>query len=183
MREAMKAIADERPTPLEDNPSTWAEWQAWAEWQIAEPLNDFDFDSVDCCRGKLLMQLGVPTNYSMFRPMHTTKHPMLRLVPHDEIVDALKLIAPVAKDEFDDLEIDASGVNLLSAWVILKMTAQREIVFLWDELEYRRKRYGKARSDEAAGELYRHDCRKISDAFLASTDERRAAMLAEAGVP
>ena len=65
------------------------------------------------------------------------------------------------------------------------MTAQQDVVLLFGEIEYRAKIYKITRKAavETVDERYRQDCAKISDAFIASADERKAAILAEAGVP
>ncbi len=141
--------------------------------------------SWECSRSKVRGQLGVPDAVSIFLGMHSKEFPMLRLAPADEIVEGLKLMAPVAKGEFGGLDIDHAAADGIRIWAHLIIVGQMDVVVLWDELEFHRKNYmiTKASPAEVVHERYHRDCMKISAAFLASTDERRAAMLAEAGMP
>ena len=63
---------------------------------------------------------------------------LLRTVPGDELAEALRLMAGVVKGEAGS-PMDVHGVDLLKAWVDLKITAQRIFVLLWGEVERREK--------------------------------------------
>ena len=63
---------------------------------------------------------------------------LLRTVPGDELAEALRLMAGVVKGEAGP-PMDVDGVDLLKAWVDLKITAQRIFVLLWGEVERREK--------------------------------------------
>ncbi len=96
---------------------------------------------------------------------------MLRLAPYDEIVEGLKLMAPVAKGEFGGLDIDHSTGDEIRIWAHLIIVGQWDFVLLWDELKYRNKTY-KGLTDDEYADRYRSECDEITGAFLADCQRR-----------
>ena len=172
VRQAMVAIADSRAdNPLPAQHSNYEEVAAWAEKQIISPINAFDLDSWQCSRNKVRDQLGIPDTVSRLLGLHTKERPMLRLAPYDEVVEALKLMAPVAKGEFGGLDIDHSAASEAYIWAHLIVVSQWDLVLLWDELIYRGKTYKKLPDDEYA-DLYRSECDEIIGAFQGDCQHR-----------
>ena len=172
VRQAMVAIADSRAdNPLPAQHSNYEEVAAWAEKQIISPINAFDLDSWQCSRNKVRDQLGIPDTVSRLLGLHTKECPMLRLAPYDEIVEGLKLMAPVAKGEFGGLDIDHSAANETYIWAHLIVVGQWDFVLLWDELKYRYKTY-KGLSDDKYGDRYGSECDEIIETFQADCQHR-----------
>ena len=172
VRQAMVAIADSRAdNPLPAQHSNYEEVAAWAEKQIISPINSFDFDSWQCSRNKVRDQLGIPDTVSRLLGLHTKECPMLRLAPYDEIVEGLKLMAPVAKGEFGGLDIDHSAADEAYIWAHLIVVGQWDFVLLWDELKYRNKTY-KGLSDDKYADRYDSECDEIIEAFQADCQRR-----------
>ena len=134
-------------------------------------INAFDLDSWECARTKVRDQLGVPDTVSMFLGLHTKECPMLRLAPYDEIKEALRLMAPVAKGDFGGLDIDHSAADEIHIWAHLIIVGQLDFVLLWDELIYRGKTYKKLSDDEYA-DRYQSECDEIMRAFPADCQRR-----------
>ncbi len=172
VREAMKAIADDRAdNPLPAQYSSYEEVSAWVDKQIISPINAFDLDSWQCARNKVRDQLEVPDTVSIFLGLHTKECPMPRLAPYDEIVEGLKLMAPVAKGEFGGLDIDHSAADEIRIWAHLIIVGQWDFVLLWDELKYRNKTY-KGLTDDEYSDRFRSECDEITGAFLADCQRR-----------
>ena len=101
---------------------------------------------------------------------------MLRLVPSDELLEALTKIVPVAKGNIAALDIDLEDVGTKpheAGWVVSVLTieAQRLCGGLLNEMEYREKTYKKLSDDEYA-DRYGSECDDILEAFQADCQRR-----------
>lgn len=176
VREAMKAIADERAGNLmPPSPGSFEDGWAWAERQVNGPFNKFDFDNWDLGRTKLLRQVGVSSIAAFCTETATKEFPMLRLVSCEELHDALRRLVPVAKGGLADLDIDFDDLAEDAAYFLptLQIDAQRAVGGLLNELEYRKKTYGRMAPEEYA-DVYGRDSEKVRSAFLADCDRKLA---------
>ena len=206
VRQAMVAIADHHADQVpyifncDEPPSTEEIW-AWADRQVNGPFNRFDFHGIGGGGGgdklimnKLLSQTDVPTVAS-FCLSHTDKDiPMLRLVPDEELLEALTKLVPVAKGNIAVLDLDwedlgattpAKNLHRFSgrrskkdlpyeaAFVVgvLTVDAQWLCGGLLNEMDYRDKTYGDMPDDEYA-DRYGSECDEILEAFQADCQHR-----------
>jgi Protein of unknown function (DUF3102) len=129
---ALIAPAIGRPDPAVD---PWA----WAEVQVEEPFTDWDFQNVDWMQTKFLRCAGVPHSVAFAcRVMKEYKLPILEACSAEELVEAMRLIAPYAKSEAG-FELD-SVKSPIDAWAAITVVAQSTYVVLYDELKGRQKR-------------------------------------------
>lgn len=172
VREAMKAIADERA----ENPelTEWRMWE-WAEKQINGPFNAFDLTDVGLARNKLLRQTEVPAVAAFCISTQTEEIPMLRLVPFNELPEAFDCLAPVAKGSCDGLDIDFHEIASEAATFIatLILSAERACGSLLREIDYRCDTY-KAVTPEEYAEQWGPDFDKVRTAFLENCDAKLA---------
>ena len=100
VREAMKAIADERAgNPMPPSPSSFEDGWAWAERQVNGPFNKFDLDNLQMGQRKLFNQVEVSSIVAFCLAVETKDIPMLRLASSQELGEAIKCIVPVAKGD------------------------------------------------------------------------------------
>jgi hypothetical protein len=181
-----------RITLNRDEPPSKDEIWAWADRQVNGPFNRFDFDGIGgggskLIMNKLLSQSNVPTVAS-FCLSHTDKDiPMLRLVPDEELTEALTNLAPVAKGNIAGLDIDWGDLGTTpptnrrskkelsyeAAFVVgvLTVDAQWLCGGLLNEMEYRDKTYMDLPDDEYA-DRYDSECDEILEAFQADCQRR-----------
>ena len=204
VRQAMVAIADHQAeqTPdifNRDEPVSEEEIWAWAGRQVNGPFNRFDFDGIGgggskLVMNKLLSQTNVPTVASFCLSQTDKDIPMLRLVPNEELIEALTNLAPVAKGNIAGLDIDwedfgatppAKNLHRFSgrrskkdlpyeaAFVVgvLTVDAQWLCGGLLNEMDYRDKTYRDLPDDEYA-DRYGSEFDEIKGAFLADCQRR-----------
>jgi Protein of unknown function (DUF3102) len=92
--EAVSALAVPRPL---DQAESWEEMSAWVQRHYLDaPFRIEDCDDHDWLRTKLLHQIGVPP-MAAFCLGSEDDLPPLRLCPFDELLEAMKLLAPLCK--------------------------------------------------------------------------------------
>jgi hypothetical protein len=133
LREALKELAE--PEEAERiKPDTWS---------VEEPFDDHDFEGHEAfpfwLQWKLSHVAGLPPRVGAALTCRDDYSlPALALCPDQDIREALERIAPYVKDEVSP-PLALASISALVAWVDLKMTAQRIVVFLFDEVTAREK--------------------------------------------
>ncbi len=197
VRQAMVAIADHQAEQIpnilnRDKPASEEEIWAWATRQVNGPFNRFDFDDegkgwLKEIGSKLLRQVGAPAVVSWCLNLKTQDIPMLRLVPWDELSEALGKLAPVAKGNIANLDIDWGDLGTTpptnhrskkdlppeAGFVVAVITIEAQWLCggLLNELKYREKTYKKLPDDEYA-DLYGSECDDILEAFQAECQHK-----------
>ena len=197
VRQAMVAIADHQAEQVpgiwnKDEPASEEEIWAWATRQVNGPFNRFDFDDegggwLTEIGSKLLRQTGAPAIASFCLSQGTKDIPMLRLVPWHELSEALGKLAPVAKGNIANLDIDWGdlGTNPLTnrrskkdlpfeaGFVVAVLTIEAQWLCggLLNEMKHRDKAYKKLSADEHA-DRYGSECDEIQEAFQVDCQRR-----------
>jgi Protein of unknown function (DUF3102) len=100
---------------------SWDELWEWAEEQVNAPFNEFDLVLVEggesLRRNKMLRQLDVPIWARACLDFLAFDKSALRLCPSEELEEAIKLIAPVARQDTSGLRI-SSGVSSVAVRVL-----------------------------------------------------------------
>ncbi len=158
VREAMKAIADERADvplakPIGDTlPTNDTEIWAWADKQVKAPFNKFNIENPGCILGKMVDQLDMDERVAAAIGMHTDTLPMLCHLSLNELSHGIERLKPVAMGDTSGLDIDYPGLSKEShnALSILIITAERACGMVLNEIhdrdhdpDYRQKIDGK----------------------------------------
>ena len=146
--EFLADVAEAKPVPPgtpydPDDP----DWSRFAESLLDAPFgpDDFKLDdegSIRWLKTKMCRQISLPSIVSLCVGFHTDyRVPALRLCGTEELVGAVKILAPLAKGEikFDFAMREFSADDLMTAALILKLTAQRLVGLVWGEIDDRQK--------------------------------------------
>jgi len=197
VRQAMVAIADHQAEQIpnifnRDEPVSEEEIWAWAGRQVNGPFNRFDFDDegggwLKEIGSKLLRQVSAPAVASFCLSHGTKDIPMLRLVPWDELSEALGKLAPVAKGNLANLDIDwgdlgttppvnrrsKKGLPPEAGFVVMVITIKAQWLCggLLNEMKHREKTH-KDLSDDEYADRHGSECDLIQEAFQADCQHR-----------
>ncbi len=133
LRQALKELAE--PEEAErTKPDTWS---------VEEPFEDHDFEDHEAfpfwLQWKLSHVAGLPPHIrAALACCDDYSLPALALCPDQDIREALERIAPYVKDEANP-PVALASLSALTAGVVLKITAQRIVAFLFEEMTAREK--------------------------------------------
>ena len=145
------------------------DYVAWHQEQMRRPFSEWDFDRPEGVSkhltAKIMLHAGFPPIAELLLGIGQEYDlPMLRLCPVDAICDALKKIAPLAKEEVA-VPTDVGNMPTLKAANGLRMigiTAKRIAGSLLCELKHR---------DELDDETYEQECADVHKEFMTATSE------------
>ncbi len=153
--------------------SDWDTVWAWAGWQIAAPINAFDLDAREGLRSKVRTQLGIAAETAVLLQNHSKENPILRLASSENLIEALKLLAPVTKKKSEckfDIDASLSMYQITQIWSTIVISAYLDIGTILNEFDARKKYnksdgYGLWKPDGYG--LWLSDRKKIADSWLA----------------
>lgn len=126
------------------------DWSRFAESLLNAPFCADDFKLDDDGRThwhwiatKMSHQISLPGIVNFCVGLHDDYQvPAMRLCDMGELIEALAILAPIAKWEtkFEFAPGEFSSNDLMNASIVLTMTAQRLLVFVWDEIFDRQKK-------------------------------------------
>jgi Protein of unknown function (DUF3102) len=155
--------------------ASWDEIWEWAEEQVNAPFNEFDLvldeDGRSLRRNKMLRQLGVPIWAGACLDFLEFDKSALRLCPSEGIERAVKLIAPVARQDTSGLRI-SSGVSSVAVRV-LTIEALRYLGKFLNEIEHRQKLSADEYSADVKETWSRLDTALKEEAIKVSVTESR----------
>ncbi len=125
-------------------------WSRFAQSLLDAPFcaDDFKLDDDGSTNWrwittKMSYQISLPGMVSFCVGLHDDYQVLaMRLCDMDELIEALGILAPIAKWEtkFEFATGEFSSSDLMNASIVLTMTAQRLLVFVWDEIFDRQKK-------------------------------------------